>query len=314
MEEVWRIRLGKDDQVSERKTPRAVFVVHSRNEDLRRAMFEFLRSINLAPMEWTHAVELTGVGSPYIGQVLDAAFDAAQAVVVLQTPDEIAYLQPRYGKGDDDPETLPAPQARPNVLFEAGMALGREPNRTVLVEVGTVRPFSDVAGRHAVRLDNTIASRSALAQRLMTAGCDVDLAGTDWHTAGDFTAPDPPGQGLPLGRRVPGTSRVRAPVEFDVKYINKGGNRFDKLQVINRGTEMAYDVHLSVPDDAALNLQRTGAIERIPGGGKSVTVDVMNENRFFGGAEKVDVFDITVTARTEGGDTLSQDIFIDLNG
>lgn len=56
---------------------RSVFVVHGRNEELRRAMFEFLRSINLAPMVWTHAVELTGVGSPYIGQVLDAAFDNA---------------------------------------------------------------------------------------------------------------------------------------------------------------------------------------------------------------------------------------------
>jgi predicted nucleotide-binding protein len=54
---------------------------------------------------------------------------------VLLTPDEIAYLQPRYGNGDHDPETLPAPQARPNVLFEAGMALGRDASRTVLGRV-----------------------------------------------------------------------------------------------------------------------------------------------------------------------------------
>jgi len=80
-------------------TNRSVFVVHGRNETLRRALFEFLRSIDLAPMEWTRAVELTGVGSPYIGQVLDAAFERAQSIVVLQTPDEIAYLQPRYGIG-----------------------------------------------------------------------------------------------------------------------------------------------------------------------------------------------------------------------
>jgi len=136
--------------MTDSKDTRSVFVVHGRNEALRRAMFEYLRSINLAPMEWTQAVELTGVGSPYIGQVLDAAFDNARAVVVLLTPDEIAYLQPRYGNGEHDLETLPAPQARPNVLFEAGMALGRDASRTVLVEVGEVRPFSDVAGRHAV--------------------------------------------------------------------------------------------------------------------------------------------------------------------
>ncbi len=145
---------------------RSVFVVHGRNEALRRAMFDFLRSIDLAPMEWGHAVELTGAASPYIGQVLDAAFEHAQAVVVLQTPDEIAYLQPRYGNGEHDPETQPAPQARPNVLFEAGMAMGRNADRTVLVEVGHVRQFSDVAGRHVVRLSNSLDSRQALAQRV----------------------------------------------------------------------------------------------------------------------------------------------------
>lgn len=301
--------------MSDSKDARSVFVVHGRNEDLRRAMFEFLRSINLAPMEWTHAVELTGVGSPYIGQVLDAAFDNARAVVVLLTPDEIAYLQPRYGDGEHDPETLPAPQARPNVLFEAGMALGRDASRTVMVEVGDVRPFSDVAGRHAVRLTNSAASRQALAQRLRTAGCDVDLGGIDWHTAGDFTAPPPPGDGLPLGRRIPAGARTRPPVDFDVKYLNKGGNRIDKLQVINRGAETAYAVTLSVPENAALDLRQTQAIERIPGRGKSVTVDVMNYNRFMGGgANKSDTFDVTVTARTDGGESVTQDIFIDLNG
>lgn len=303
------------DHMTDSRDTRLVFVVHGRNEDLRRAVFEFLRSINLAPMEWTRAVELTGVGSPYIGQVLDAAFHNARAVVVLLTPDEIAYLQPRYGNGQHDVETLPAPQARPNVLFEAGMALGRDASRTVLVEVGEVRPFSDVAGRHAVRLSNSVPSRQALAQRLRTAGCDVDLRGTDWHTVGDFTAPPPPGDGLTLGRRIPTAARTRPPVDFDVKYLNKGSNRIDKLQVINRGTETAYDVTLTVPDNAALDLHRTQSIERIPGGGKSVTVDVMNYNRFMGGgADKSDTFDITVTARTDGGESIIQDIFIDLNG
>jgi hypothetical protein len=277
-------------------------------------MFEFLRSVDLSPMEWTHAVELTGVGSPYIGQVLDAAFEHARAVVVLLTPDEIAYLQPRYGDGNDDPETLPAPQARPNVLFEAGMALGRDASRTVLVEVGEVRPFSDVAGRHAIRLNNGVPSRQALAQRLLTAGCAANLTGTDWHTVGDFTAPPPPGDGLTLGRRIPTAARRRPAVDFDVRYLNRGGNRIDKLQVINRGTETAYEVTLTVPESAALDLHRAPAIERIPGGGKSVTVDVMNQNRFLGASDKSDTFDITVTARTDGGERFSQDIFIDLNG
>lgn len=147
------------------KDPRAVFVVHGRNKALSDAMFEFLRAIDLRPIEWDRAVELTGEASPYIGQILDAAFNHAQVVVVLMTPDEIAYLQTQYGSGDSDSDTLPAAQARPNVLFEAGMALGRDAKRTVLVEVGAVRPFSDVAGRHTIRLANDTETRQALTNR-----------------------------------------------------------------------------------------------------------------------------------------------------
>lgn len=294
---------------------RSVFVVHGRNEALRRSMFEFLRSVDLSPMEWTTAVALTGEGSPYIGQVLDAAFGHASAIVVLMTPDEVAYLQPRYAHGDDDPETLPAPQARPNVLFEAGMALGRDAKRTVLVEVGTVRPFSDVAGRHAIRLSNSVESRQALVDRLRTAGCDVDLSGTDWHTTGDFTAPDSPGGGLPLGRRVPSNPSSRPPVDFDLRLVNKGGNRIDKLQVVNRGTESAYDVHLDVPEGAGLSLVRNGSpIAKIPGGGKAVTIDAMNLTRTMGGPPQDTAFDITITARTESGETVTQEVFLDMNG
>lgn len=126
---------------------RKVFVVHGRNDQLRRAMFEFLRAIGLNPIEWSVAVWMTGTGTPYIGDVLDVAFTQAKAVVVLLTPDEVAYLQAAYGSHPDDPDTQPAPQARPNVLFEAGMALGRHPRCTVLVEVGEMRAFSDIAGR-----------------------------------------------------------------------------------------------------------------------------------------------------------------------
>ncbi|WP_104104733.1 nucleotide-binding protein [Arthrobacter sp. 08Y14] len=296
---------------------RSVFVVHGRNEPLRKSIFEFLRSINLSPLEWTAAVELTGEGSPYIGQVLDAAFDHATAVVVLMTPDEVAYLQPRYGYGENDHETQPAPQARPNVLFEAGMALGRDAKRTVLVEVGEVRPFSDVAGRHAIRLTNAPASRQALASRLRTAGCAVDLIGTDWLASGDFTAPPPPGDGLPLGRRLPSGTSVRKALDFDLKYFNRGGTRADKLQVINRGTETAYDVALTVPENAALDLRSSdiGTIAKIPGNGRSVTLTVFNMARMVSGGTRQDkAFDVTITARAEGGQQINQEVFLDLNG
>lgn len=188
---------------------RKVFVVHGRNEAARVAMFTFLRSIGLSPIEWSQAIAMTGHASPYVGDVLDVALETAQAVVVLLTPDEIAWLRAEYADGDEDPEASPSAQARPNVIFEAGLALGRAPERTVLVEFGKVRQFSDIAGRHVVRVSDSVASRQEIAARLRTAGCAVDLTGIDWHSAGDFTPPPPPvrvsGAGRPsdLQRSVP---------------------------------------------------------------------------------------------------------------
>lgn len=43
---------------------REVFVVHGRNEMARRAIFEFLRSISLHPLEWSEAVRSTGRPAP----------------------------------------------------------------------------------------------------------------------------------------------------------------------------------------------------------------------------------------------------------
>ena len=153
-------------------------------------MFTFLRTIGLQPIEWNEAVQATGRPNPYVGEVLDAAFGRAQTVVVLMTPDDVAHLQERFHEPGDPPhETKPTPQARPNVLFEAGMAIGRNENRVVLVEFGAVRPFSDVGGRHVLRLNNSTERRQELGQRLEAAGAAVTMTGTDWHTAGDFTPP-----------------------------------------------------------------------------------------------------------------------------
>jgi predicted nucleotide-binding protein len=171
------------------KNPRCVFVVHGRNLVLRDSMFAFLRAIALQPLEWSQAVKATGEASPYIGHVLDTAFSMAQAIVVLMTPDDDARLRTEFHSAHDEQyEKQLTPQARPNVLFEAGMAMGRDSKRTVLVQVGQLRPFSDIGGRHVLRLKNSSTSRQELADRLRTAGCDVDMSGTDWHTTGSFDA------------------------------------------------------------------------------------------------------------------------------
>ncbi len=175
------------NEVNQPADSKTVFVVHGRNEGVRRAMFEFLRSLGLRPLEWIQAINKTKTPAPYIGEVLDAAFAEAQAVLVLFTPDDEARLKDLYIESNDLPhERNLTGQARPNVLFEAGMAMGRAPNRTILVEFGDLRPFSDINGRHVIRFDDSPRRRQELAQRLMAAGCEVNMSGTDWHTAGDF--------------------------------------------------------------------------------------------------------------------------------
>lgn len=281
-----------------------VFVVHGRNAPARDAVFEFLRALGLRPIEWSQAVRLTRKGSPYIGEILDAAFAEAQAVVILMTPDEIAYLRSHYA-GDADPEAEPAAQARPNVLFEAGMAMGRDSARAILVELGHVRPFSDVAGRHMVRLDNSPERRKELAERLLSAGCAVDTTGEDWLKAGDLTPPPPPGNGLPLGKRLPAnTSKSR--IRLDLRYHDRP--RGGRLEIINMGTEAVYDVDLEFPADVDhFHLVTSDLpLAKLPPGksAKIIAVKTMGRGR--------DHFEVRVLGRTADGEPVSEEVFLSL--
>lgn len=293
---------------SELPDPKTVFVVHGRNMAARDALFQFLRAIGLRPLEWSQAVKLTGRGAPYIGEILDHAFAAAQAVVVLLTPDEITYLRREYSRDDADPDFAPAAQARPNVLFEAGMAFGRHPDRTILIEFGEVRPFSDIAGRHSIRLDESAATRKELAERLRTAECDVDLDGADWLTAGDLTPPPAPGAGLPLGRRVPaaGGSGVR----IDATYIDRGKGS-GRLQITNHSPFAIHDLSFEVPHEAGPSFHVFAddlPVAKLPSG-KSVAF--IASRSMGGGASH---FEIKVTGKTPDGDPIAEEAFVSLTG
>ncbi len=165
--------------------PTKVMVVHGRDDDARRSMFDFLRALELVPLEWSELVAATGSAAPYVGQVLTKAFETAKAVVVLFTPDDEGWLKEEFRQPDDpSEETQPTAQARANVLFEAGMALGVHPDRTVLVELGKLRPFSDIYGRHVIRLNGTEEPLREIARRLQTAGCAVDESKVNWSSFG----------------------------------------------------------------------------------------------------------------------------------
>lgn len=294
------------DGVSE-ESARNVFVIHGRNELARKGLFEFLRAIGLKPMEWEHARELTGSGSPYIGQILDAAFSAAQAMIVLQTPDDVVHLHESLAHAGD-PECQPQMQARANVIFEAGMAIARDEDRTIIVTMGTVKEFSDISGRHTVRLDGSFAKRQALANRLKSAGCPVDLAGTDWHSAGDLTPPAPPGGGLPLGRRLPSSASSGKP-KLSARFSEGMGNKLGKVVITNLGPGDVYDldVHPLEVDKAFFRDADGLPIDMLPAGKSVLGLRVLPLRM---GITPKGHFNIVITGRTADGTPIEQTEFV----
>ena len=170
--------------ISNQTDPTRVFVVHGRNDKINRAVYSFLRAINLRPYQWEDLTALVGA-SPYIGDVISAGIKNAQATVVILSPDEIVSLRPELSQPSDSENTV-AFQSRPNVFFEAGMALAVNETRTIILEIGEQRCFSDIFGRHLIRLDNTPERRNALVSRLKEAGCAVETKGDHWINEGDF--------------------------------------------------------------------------------------------------------------------------------
>jgi predicted nucleotide-binding protein len=285
--------------------PRKVFVIHGRNDKARRGLFEFLRSIGLDPIEWSEATRLTRKGSPYIGQILDAAFGAAQAVVVLQTPDDVAYLHESLAAAGD-PDCSPQMQPRPNVLFEAGLAMGRDEDRTVIVEMGQIRVFSDIHGRHVVRLDNSLKKRQELATRLETAGCAVRTSGSDWHEAGDLTPPAAPGEGLPLGRKLP-SSRASGRPRLEARLIDNGRGKMDSVQVTNHGPGDVYELDLTGDKNARLVPSDDLPLHCLPEG-KSIRV--FSTRSMSLGSSGGSHFNVMITGKTADGTPIEQEEFV----
>jgi hypothetical protein len=171
-----------------RRRGNTVYVVHGRNTRLRDELNSFLEAAGLQPLEWEQALRGTNKGSPYNGEVLGRIFRKAVAIVVLFTPDDVARLKPSFRRSNDgDNERKLTGQARPNVLFEAGMAYGRDDKSVVIVEIGQLRGLTNLDGRHVVRMDGSLARRRELIAKLKAAGCKFDApTREDWLSVGNF--------------------------------------------------------------------------------------------------------------------------------
>jgi predicted nucleotide-binding protein len=181
-----RVSKGKAKTRTVRTTKNnSVFVVHGRDAALNEDMFSFLRALDLNPLEWTQAVRATKGANPNVTLVVKNALKTAQGVIVMFSPDEEGRLKTKF-RGKHDSTKLEG-QARLNVIFEAGIALGAHEDKTLLVEVGDVRKISDIAGMYIPRLTDSAASRKEFAERLRDKlGLKVDMSGTSWLSVGKF--------------------------------------------------------------------------------------------------------------------------------
>jgi predicted nucleotide-binding protein len=237
--------------------PRSVFVIHGRDDEARDAIFAFLRDLDLHPLEWEELVRHTGKGSPYNAEVVTRAFQQARAVVALFTPDDEARLHADL-QGEDEPEHERdlTGQARPNVFIEAGMALQAQPERTILVEIGQLRPASDLSGMNAVRLGGGPGPLLALVTRLETAGCKVNRTNPGWMSTDRFkslsAATRRPGDhslrvvtALPQGQRLGSSAPVAAPPQLTAQLHQRGRDYL--LEVVNRGGVTIKNVRWELP-------------------------------------------------------------------
>jgi hypothetical protein len=208
-------------------------------------LFAFLTAINLRPIEFSKARTATKKPTPYVGEILEAAFASAQAFVVILSPDDWAWLrEDLQEENDPEYEKQATLQARPNVLFEAGMAMGWDPKRTLLIQLSDVRPFSDVGGLHILRMTDSPERRRELAERLSDAGCDVRLDGSMWLRAGNFDEAVPVEASVkdPMGKHSE-DALVTARIDRDV---GSSGRLRDLLVLENRGAGKAEDISVEL--------------------------------------------------------------------
>jgi predicted nucleotide-binding protein len=186
-------RTSTQASLSEKGRPvpdsKRVFIIYGRNKKAYDAMVKFLRALKLDPVPFNDVSAETG-SSATVLQIVRRGMEKAAAVVALFTSDEWSVLRPALNPKHGTDEESCRWQARPNVIFEAGLALGLDEARTILVRVGKdVRLFSDVGGIHYVNLNNGHESRNLLRGKLKAAGCDLDMTTgnhLDTDQAGDF--------------------------------------------------------------------------------------------------------------------------------
>jgi hypothetical protein len=166
-----------------------VFVIYGRDVEAYAELAKFLHALNLEEIRFEEVAGTLGP-SPFVADIVLRGIKDAHAVIALFTPDEHAALyDPASGSPLEPNSGGSRWQARPNVIFEAGIAYGRGTTEPILVVLGAdVSLFSDVGGRHFVHLGRPDGKRN-LFKRLDAILGPIKPRITDWESspeAGNF--------------------------------------------------------------------------------------------------------------------------------
>ena len=155
-----------------------VYVIQGRNQVVRDAIYTFLTILGLQPIASLKQQK----GTPFMGEVLETAFGSAKAIIVLFTGEERVRLRQELQKpGDKNGENTFVPQPGMDQIFKAGYALNRFPERTILIQIGQVKLFSDIDGRYMPNFTGKEAEYRELIERLREIGCVLKEDGKAWQ-------------------------------------------------------------------------------------------------------------------------------------
>lgn len=159
-----------------------VLVICGPNEAARIEMYDFLKNgAGFTVVEWEQ-VKKNGLS---VVEALKAAFNTVQAVLLVFTGDELVKVKSRI-KGEDKVENGSSFEAQPthDMFLKAGIALGINHSRTILVALGKIKHFHTSFDSYIIKLTNADEDRRSLMEALKQKGCIV--TGKQWLVKGRF--------------------------------------------------------------------------------------------------------------------------------
>ncbi|MBK6543487.1 MAG: nucleotide-binding protein [Flavobacteriales bacterium] len=145
-----------------------VFIIYGRDSQAHVELVKYVKCLGLANIPFERVAAELGT-SAFVADIVLKGISQADVVLALFTPDEQAVLYGPDGKYHGHEEGNSRWQARPNVLFEAGVAYGTKKDKTILLTLGVdVKLFSDVSGVYVINLA-TDAAKTVLKEKIETA-------------------------------------------------------------------------------------------------------------------------------------------------